>query len=139
MDVSVASHAPSGAQLYMATGLLQSSHMLLRAVLCGVPRFFCVGACKGSGGFRGGFSGVSAGGLAGFPRGFRGGFRGVSGGFRRVPGVSAGFPPDIQKICRYVQVQENYTKYTTFCTLMPHGPFPPGGFHPQPNPNIIIL
>ena len=82
-----------------------------------------------------GFGRVSAGVSVGFPRGFRGGFRGgpgVSGGFRKVSARNSkirGFPP----------TQQNYAKRDTFRTFWPHDPLPPGGFHPQPNPNIIIL
>ena len=128
MDVSVASHAPSGAQLYMATSLLQSSHMLLRAVLCGVPRIFFVGACKGSAGFprgvqrgfRGGVGGVPAGFPRGFPRGFRG-FPGGSGGFRKV---SARYSKILQILASTRKLHKIYNFLYTYATW----PFSTRGF-----------
>ena len=90
-----------------------------------------------------GFFRVFLWGSAGFPRGFPWGFRGVSAGVSGgVPGVSGGFrkvSARNSKIRGFPPTQQNYAKRDTFRTFWPHDPLPPGGFHPQPNPNIIIL
>ena len=114
---------------------------------CTWPQASCNPPTRFSGWCWGAFHGVLSVLCVGFRRGFHTGFRGVSAGvprgvprgFRGVPGGSAGFPHEIPKFCGSPDMQQNYAKRNTFRTFWPHDPLPPGGFHPQPNPNIIIL